>query len=549
MDQTERIQPTNTLSGSKFSSDDLDSNYKLDPFPSRFMTRIGGITHPGSHDKVNDDRYFLLEGDSSEGHYVAMGIFDGHFPDTGSLAASIACNTMQNVIKQKDFMHRLVRDTEKTFNALFKEAHLEIWKAFITYYQTNHITTGVKKRDDKGMFLVKREKEEDSWECICGGTTASVVIILDGYKILTANVGDSHSYLGGFQTPRHSADYFSKKSQPQKNIPLIYNIPLIESLLEFHEYVHLTTSHSPDNIKEYQRITNTFPANKEKTKPEILFLYDSLSSNKEDCPPLYAISEKGELYRTNKGLYQKNIRNEWASFVMCPPTDPYYDALALTRSLGDFHLQTYGITYKPSISCIDLREAYTVKGDYSSVANQTPQSMIANEGIISPIDKKSLSPVGKKNCKCPTRISPSSDEEIDFKRSYSKSYCVTCNPDDDSICRTFSGNTIHDSININPHYSLDAFSNSSKNSTQLTAVNNSFSGVIVLGSDGFWDNWNASSVFELLLADKQIEKARSLTHVDYHASLLLADTLFVGNETFGQSIDNITLLLCYLLPK
>jgi len=41
--------------------------------------------------------------------------------------------------------------------------------------------------------------------------------------------------------------------------------------------------------------------------------------------------------------YYKNVRKEWASLVSTPPTAKFQDALAFTRSLGDFHLHTYGI--------------------------------------------------------------------------------------------------------------------------------------------------------------------------------------------------------------
>ena len=100
-----------------------------------------------------------------------------------------------------------------------------------------------------------------------------------------------------------------------------------------------------------------------------------------------------EFYRTNQGLYPKNIRqyssflfffflSEWACFLCSPLSDPYFDSLALTRTLGDFHLQTYGLTYSftlssdapryvPSISCIDLRESITVKYDYSLMNHKT----------------------------------------------------------------------------------------------------------------------------------------------------------------------------------
>lgn len=40
--------------------------------------------------------------------------------------------------------------------------------------------------------------------------------------------------------------------------------------------------------------------------------------------------------------YYKNVRREWASLVAAPPTAKFQDALAFTRSIGDFHLHIYG---------------------------------------------------------------------------------------------------------------------------------------------------------------------------------------------------------------
>lgn len=112
-------------------AEDYDIDFKYDPLPKRFIPKYGGISHPGIHGKTNDDKYFLFEGDSSEGHYVAMGVFDGHYPTTGMLAATTACKTFQRLIKQPEFMKNLVNDTENTLTSIFKEAHSEIWKVCV----------------------------------------------------------------------------------------------------------------------------------------------------------------------------------------------------------------------------------------------------------------------------------------------------------------------------------------------------------------------------------------------------------------------------------
>jgi hypothetical protein len=57
--------------------------------------------------------------------------------------------------------------------------------------------------------------------------------------------------------------------------------------------------------------------------------------------------------------YYKNVRNEWASLVATPPSAQFQDALAFTRSLGDFHLQTYGVSHLPMIRRIDVTALFS----------------------------------------------------------------------------------------------------------------------------------------------------------------------------------------------
>lgn len=57
---------------------------------------------------------------------------------------------------------------------------------------------------------------------------------------------------------------------------------------------------------------------------------------------------------TNRGKYYKNVRQEWASLVATPPSARFSDALAFTRSLGDLHLQAYGVCSKPEVFEIDM---------------------------------------------------------------------------------------------------------------------------------------------------------------------------------------------------
>ena len=72
-------------------------------------------------------------------------------------------------------------------------------------------------------------------------------------------------------------------------------------------------------------------------------VYDASQQDKSRCPPVFEVDpSSGAPCLTNRGSYYKNVRREWASLVAAPPSAKFQDALAFTRSIGDFHLHIYG---------------------------------------------------------------------------------------------------------------------------------------------------------------------------------------------------------------
>ena len=124
-----------------------------------------------------------------------------------------------------------------------------------------------------------------------------------------------------------------------------------EENIEDSSTLLITTEHSPESMTEYIRfcafrphpdpvgsLSNLIP------HPELLTIYDeSQIADKSKCPCIFGPNLQNQLSVTNNGRYYKNVRKEWASLVAVPPTAKFHDALAFTRSLGDFHLHTYGI--------------------------------------------------------------------------------------------------------------------------------------------------------------------------------------------------------------
>lgn len=119
-------------------------------------------------------------------------------------------------------------------------------------------------------------------------------------------------------------------------------------------YTHPPVSNTSNNCSSMTDVTfgpmETLPV------PELLVVYDESNvQDKGKCPRIFSLDQQTQqLAITNNGRYYKNVRKEWASLVATPPAAKFHDALAFTRSLGDFHLHTYGVSQYPEVQCVDL---------------------------------------------------------------------------------------------------------------------------------------------------------------------------------------------------
>ena len=235
-----------------------------------------------------------------------------------------------------------------------------------------------------------------------GGTTATVLVILDGHRVITANVGDSAALLCGIdnnntfnlrsgdewlplshvfsddQTPLSTTMAIAVASESTNLSPTPSeggpsdngnngNASLSSSFT-----MELTANHTPESEIEFLRTASVRPSRSGlqiggRIAPDLLFVYDSLSSSKSKCAPIFESTEEGLMRKTSKGSYYKNVRSEWATLVVTPPHAAFQDALAFTRSLGDFHLQAYGVAHAPDVRWIDLNQVNTASASLVSL--------------------------------------------------------------------------------------------------------------------------------------------------------------------------------------
>jgi len=289
--------------------------------------KFGFETDIGSS-RCNQDRCFVWRNDDNQ--LYVFGVADGH-GRLGELVADTVKNMMMEFLDQGE----LCVDTnvpdflEKCFDR-FQEKLQSLLEEF-------------------GVFDGKT-----------GGTTLSIAVIANNI-LFVANVADSSIILCAREKKlqqtmvKHVRDCamhlsdksFEKTSTEETSTEETSTEPVLTAVLE------LTSNHSVDCVKEFNRMRTTHPSVTDPQVPELLFLYDDHHVPKRTCKPIFSLSETFEPALDPSGNYYKNVSREWGTIVV-PRTDDVH--LAFTRSLGDFFFNRLGVSAKPEIQSIDLTQ-------------------------------------------------------------------------------------------------------------------------------------------------------------------------------------------------
>ena len=328
-----------------------------------FKVQFGSDTDIGGG-RQNQDKFLIFSRPLEKVYLFA--VIDGHGAELGTIAA----NTVRSCIL--DYMTynflEMKNNPVQTLNNIFILSHNAIKDSFkieLTRKKCDFIETSNGYLMKSGFFTSN----------IVGGATCSVIIIVDD-NMYIANVGDSSGVL------------FSKIPclNQQRDVHCVYDFAFPEREKELHtkddtstssdilsdlssdlssdftNILFLTTDHSPNNPHEIKRI-NKIPVEK-----RIILLYDGTNiifdpTNKNATPP---------------GGYYKNVRNEYAIIARTPLSEPLL-GLAMTRSLGDFKLNYYGISHLPEVHCIKLRDIMaSQKMHYSLITDTENKTKILN---------------------------------------------------------------------------------------------------------------------------------------------------------------------------
>ena len=308
--------------------------------------RLGGIKDEGVEGKENQDDYMVWE--SEDGSALVMVVLDGHGRELGRIASDAAKKAFFEFLTNPQTLAALRKDAQGTMETAFSKAHDAVRTAFLQYYEKMGLSTKV----EEGGYIVKKHPSSAMWHCVHGGTTASVTVVLDRRILISANVGDSTSLLCGLGGKMHETECcLFKTAEPEEHADAPSSAEATVSVL--------TADHGPENPEEFYRMRQQLPCPKRgKQQPSMLFVYDGSARAKTDCNSIFRVNADNTATVTNRGTYYKSVRNEWASLVTTPPHARFQDALAFTRSVGDLHLQVYGVSHRPDVATYDLAHCF-----------------------------------------------------------------------------------------------------------------------------------------------------------------------------------------------
>ena len=220
---------------------------------AQLQARLGVATDIGGGQVNQDEGGFLeLEG----GNVIVLAVFDGHGRELGELAAQVAKQSVFAALKRPEVLAELRVSPKAVFVRLFAEAHDHIRKAFSDKY----VAAGWEVAVTPEGYLTKRQGPNSPWSCTHGGTTATVCVLLDKWRLVVANVGDSTALWGGI----------GETGEPV--------------------YKELSAEHSPEAPSEFRRVRAFRPSPQSPTLPEMRFVYDAPSFSKNQCPSVFQVS-------------------------------------------------------------------------------------------------------------------------------------------------------------------------------------------------------------------------------------------------------------------
>lgn len=301
--------------------------------------------------RENQDDFFV----HASAGVVIFCVLDGHGREVGKVAANTARAALIEYFTTYCPALAVAEDSRVAAYECLVRAHNIAHAAIKIAFRAEMEKQGFEVEETEGGYLRKRRGSTANWTCIHGGSSCSIIMILKN-KCYIANVGDSTGILCGYHKAFKQTLVLPLGDAAKGGLTRVSENGHgnVAALGQGIDTVLLTAEHSPECPEEFKRLRD-FRCNEDDRRfPSLSVVYDSQTSNRADCPPVFRLDEHGEPRVLDHGCYYKNVRKEWASLVATPNTAQFQDALAFTRSLGDLHLHTYGVTHEPQLQWFDL---------------------------------------------------------------------------------------------------------------------------------------------------------------------------------------------------
>ena len=259
------------------------------------------------------------------------GIFDGHgsLYDLGGFSAETLKKFMEENLEK--YWNLLQENPKATIEKIFLDANKYLFQQQMDFLDKKGndvkvVDCIINNTNYPSIKYKKKLRRHALWKKVHGGSTGSMLFILENDLVFLAHLGDSDAYF----------------MNQEKIIPLYQD-------------------HSPTSISEYKRILD------ELGEDVCYMKYDlSNTSSKRDCLDVFSkiddeivLNDAKVLYKEGKYVYHKNVEGDWASLFI---NSDYNDALAFTRSFGDFNLSAHGLSFIPDIIQLDKAPGVIVLG-------------------------------------------------------------------------------------------------------------------------------------------------------------------------------------------
>lgn len=256
------------------------------------FTQVGFDTDIGGGRENQDD--WLVWQQKKSGLSV-FGVLDGHGREVGKIAANAAKASIFRFCEEGCALLQS-SPVDWLINA-HKLAHDAIKQSFKVELEGQ----GFEIFEDPEGYLLKRKNNSQSWSCVHGGSSCSLVAIV-GSKMYIANVGDSSGTLCASSSVLKTSmlEHIVDAALPPTS-SLVENRKIWKEVDPLNDTITITAEHSPECPYEFLRLREYRARDGDPSEPALMVVYDAPSFEKARCNPVFEIDSSGIPCVTGRG--------------------------------------------------------------------------------------------------------------------------------------------------------------------------------------------------------------------------------------------------------